>query len=153
MSGDAGGRFYGIMARGGQFVLEGIRRPMAFYALNVERKGTNPQSLITDCRHVRVYFFKVEAGTLNRPNAGDANTPCRIENSEDIRVYCMYGVVRKLENRPMLEVVDSNDVLVAQLKTFSPQGFPHLIETRGANRYAVPSSTTCALFLRHDDDR
>lgn len=143
-----GGRFYGIMARGGQFVLKGLRRPTSFYALNVERKGTNPQSLFSDCQGLRVYYFKVEAGTLNRPNAGDANTPCRIENSRDIRVYCMQGVTRKLENRPMLDVAGSDDIRVSQLKTFSPQGFPHLIEEYAGERHVIPCERACALFLR-----
>ena len=149
LAGHGGGRFYGVMARGGPLILEGIRQPTSFYALNVERKGTNPQSQIRDCRQVRVFFFKVEAGTVNRPNAGDANTPCRIANSEDIRVYCMYGVVRNLVDRPMLEVVDSRDVLVAQLRTFSPGDFPHLVEVHGGTRQVIPSNQACALFVRH----
>ena len=148
ISGHGGGRFYGVMAMGRPFILEGIRRPTSFYALNVERVTTDPQSQIRNCSHVRVYFFKVEAGTLNRPNAGDANTPCRISDSQDIRVYCMYGVVRNLGNRPMIEIVNSDDVTVAQLKTFSPSGFPHLIEMNGLEENEIPSSKTCALFVR-----
>ncbi len=145
VSASGGGRFYGVMARGGPLILEGVRQPASFYALNVERKGTNPQSLIRNCANIRVYFFKVEAGTINRANAGDANTPCRIADSKNIRVYCMYGVVRKLQDRPMLEVVNSRDVVVAQLKTFSPGRFPHLVELHGSGKYELPSSRTCAL--------
>ncbi len=128
--------------------MEGVRQPTSFYAWNVERKGTNPQSLIRNCANIRIYCFKVEAGTVNRPNAGDANTPCRIVDSVNIRVYCMYGVVRKLQDRPMLEVINSRDVLVAQLKTFSPGGFPHLVESSGQENYRIPSSNPCALFIR-----
>ncbi|MBN2450263.1 MAG: hypothetical protein JXR77_07730, partial [Lentisphaeria bacterium] len=63
--------------------------------------------------------------------------------------YCMYGVVRKLqEDRPMLDIADSRDILVAQLRTFSPGAFPHLVETFGEERHVVPSSSACALFLR-----
>lgn len=148
ISGHGGGRFYGVTAMGRPFRLHGIRQPTSFYALNVERVTTNPQSQIEDCAHVRVYFIKVEAGTLNRPNAGDANTPCRISNSEDIRVYCMYGVVRNLDDRPMLEVVNSDQVVVCQLKTFSPGKFPHLVETHGHDKYEIPCTKTCALFVR-----
>jgi hypothetical protein len=151
ISGQGGGRIFGMMARGGPLVLKGVRQPLAFYALNVERKGTNPQSEITDCSHIRVYYFKVEAGTLsaaNAGNAGDGNTPCRISRSQDVRLYCMYGVVRKLGDRPMLDVVNSRDVTVSQLKTLQPGGFPHLTETVGQNRTILPSSKTCALFIR-----
>lgn len=148
ISGHGGGRFFGIMAMGRPFVLKGISQPTSFYALNVERVTTNPQSQIDDCSHIRVYFFKVEAGTLNRPNAGDGNTPCRISDSHDVRVYCMYGVVRNLGNRPMLEVVNSDQVAVSQLKTFSPGSFPHLTETNGHKKYEIPSSSISALFVR-----
>lgn len=149
--GHGGGRIYGMMARGGPLVLKGLEHPLAFYALNVERKGTNPQSEITDCSHIRVYYFKVEAGTINRENGGDGNTPCRISGSQDVRVYCMYGVVRKLGERPMLEVVNSRDVAVSQLKTLNPGSYPHLTETFGQDKFTIPSSKTCALFVRAKD--
>jgi len=148
ISGRGGGRFYGVMAMGQPFILKGIRQPTSFYALNVERVTSNPQSQIQDCSHIRVYFFKVEAGTLNRPNAGDANTPCRISDSQDVRVYCMYGVVRNLVNRPMLDVVNSDGVLVSQLKTFNPGDFPHVTERSGGGTSGIPSAKTCALFVR-----
>lgn len=147
-SGNAGGRIYGMMARGGPLLVKGLQQPLAFYALNVERKGTNPQSEIAKCAHVRVYYFKVEAGTISRPDAGDGNTPCRISDSTDIRVYCMYGVVRKLGERPMLEVVNSRDVAVSQLKTLNPGSYPHLIETFGPDRVTLPSDRIVALFAR-----
>ena len=137
-----------MMAKGGPLVVKGIKQPLSFYALNVERKGANPQSEITDCAHVRIYYFKVEAGTINRENGGDGNTPCRISNSQDIRVYCMYGVVRKLGDRPMLDVVNSRDVTVAQLKTLQPGSFPHITEVFGPGKSVIPSSKICALFVR-----
>jgi hypothetical protein len=147
-AGHAGGRIYGMMARGGPLVLKGLREPLAFYALNVERKGTNPQSEIADCAHVRVYYFKVEAGTISRENGGDGNTPCRISNSNDIRIYCNYGVVRKLGDRPMLDVVDSTDVAVSLLKTLNAGTYPHIVETFRGARVVLPSSKPCALFVR-----
>jgi hypothetical protein len=147
-SGHGGGRIYGMMAQGGPLVVKGIKQPLSFYALNVERKGTNPQSEIANCSHVRIYYFKVEAGTINRENAGDGNTPCRISDSQDVRVYCMYGVVRKLGERPMLEVVNSRDVAVSQLKTLSPGSYPHIIETLGPDKIAIPSFKIVGLFVR-----
>ncbi len=147
-SGNAGGRLYGVMAMRRPFVLKGIRHPMAFYALNVERVVTNPQSAIQECAHIRVYYFKVESGTIQRPNAGDANTPCRIANSRDVNVYCMYGNVRKLVDRPMLEVIDSTGIAVSQLKAFRPGPFPHVREMKGQVKIEVPSSKICALFVR-----
>ncbi len=147
-SGHGGGRVYGMMARGGPLVLKGLTQRLSFYALNVERKATNPQSEITNCSQIRIYYFKVEAGTISRENAGDENTPCRISESQDVRVYGMYGVVRKLGERPMLEVVNSRDVAVSQLKTLNPGSYPHLIEIFGSDKIAVPSSKIVALFVR-----
>lgn len=151
ISGNGGGRFYGVMAMRRPFILDGLRQPTRFYALNVERVTTNPQSEFRDCEDVRVYYFKVESGSIQRPNAGDENTPCRIAGSRNIRIYCMYGNVLKLVDRPMLDVVDSKDVAVSQLKAFRPGSFPHLIETFGEERHEIPSSKTCALFVRATD--
>jgi hypothetical protein len=148
VSGHGGGRFYGVMAMGRPLVLREIRQPTSFYALNVERVLSNPQSEIKDCSHIRVYYFKVEAGTIDRPNAGDGNTPCRISDSRDVRVYCMYGNVRQLGDRPMLDVVNSDGVVVSQLKAFQPGSFPHLTETCGETRSEIPSAKICALFVR-----
>jgi hypothetical protein len=152
LSGNGGGRFYGVMAMGRPLVLDGLRQPTAFYALNVERVTVNPQSEIKNCEGVRVYYFKVEAGTIQRPNAGDGNTPCRVSDSRDIGIYCMYGNVRQLGDRPMLEVVDSDQVAVSQLRAFRAAEFPHLVEMRGQERKEVPSSRICSLFLRFSDE-
>jgi hypothetical protein len=148
ISGHGGGRFYGLMAMGQPLVLHEVRQPTSFYALNVERVLSNPQSQLKDCSHIRIYYFKVEAGTLDRPNAGDDNTPCRIDDSQDVRIYCMYGNVRKLVNRPMLDVVNSDEIMVSQLKAFQPGSFPHLTETSGQVKSEIPSTKVCALFLR-----
>jgi len=151
ISGHGGGRFYGVMAMGRPLILSGIRQPTSFYALNVERVTVNPQSEITDSSHIRAYYFKVEAGTIQRPNAGDGNTPCRISDSTDVRIYCMYGNVRKLGDRPMLEVVDSDRILVSHLKAFQPGSFPHVTETTGSERNVIPSSKTCTLLVREEE--
>lgn len=148
VSQNGGGRIYGAMARGGPMVFAGTERPLSFYALNVERVSRNPQSMFDGCKHIRVYFFKVEAGTVNRAEHPDANTPSRIVGCSDVRVYCMYGVVRHLKDRPMIEVIDSDDVQISQLQTFSPGDLAHLIETRRNAAFVVPSSKTCALFVR-----
>jgi hypothetical protein len=48
----------------------------------------------------------------------------------------------------MLEVVNSDGILVSQLKAFAAAGFPHLREVRGNDRVEVPSTKPCAVFLR-----
>ena len=61
--------------------------------------------------------------------------------------------VRKLGDRPMLDVVNCSQILVCQLKAFFPGDFPHLVETRGQAKSVGPSSKTCALFLRETEGR
>jgi hypothetical protein len=148
LSGNAGGRFYGVMGMGRPFILSGLTQPTSFYALNVERVFANPQSEFRDCAHLRIFYFKVEAGTVRTDNAGDGNTPGRITRCRDTHIYTMVGNVRHLGQLPMLEVTDSQDVVVAQLKSFQPSTFPHLTEQTGGARHSVPSSQPVALFLR-----
>jgi hypothetical protein len=145
-SGHAGGRFYGLMNMKRPLTIEGWTRPLSLYAFNVERVTSNPQSVIRNCRHLRIYYFKVEAGTLNR--GGDAHTPAAIIDCQDVGIYCMVGNVRDLGDRPMLEVENSNGIAVSQLKAFRPGSFPHLQETNDGARHVVPSSKALALFLR-----
>ena len=76
------------------------------------------------------------------------NTPAAITDSEDVRIYCMYGNVRNLGDRPMIHMIDSNEIVISQLKAFRPGGFPHIIETFGGKKVNIPSSRTCALFVR-----
>jgi hypothetical protein len=151
-TGNAGGRIHAMMAMGDQFLIEGIRNPLSFYSLNVERVTHNPQSVIDNSRGIRIYYFKVEAGTRNRgeTGGGDENIPCAIKSSEDVRIYCMYGNVKGLsQDRPMLEIVDSRRIIVSQLKAFRPDVFPHIKETIGGVQHSLPSSKTCALYLRN----
>jgi len=150
-SGNGGGRLYAMVAMGQQFLVENSRNPIAFYSLNVERVTQNPQSLFRRAKGVRVYYFKVEAGTRNsgEVGGGDENTPARIEDSDDVRIYCMYGNVKGLSpERAMLEVVNSRHVLVSQLKAFFSDLFPHLREVLGQEAHSIPSSRIASLYVR-----
>jgi hypothetical protein len=60
----------------------------------------------------------------------------------------MYGNVKKLVDRPMLDVVNSDDVMVSQLKAFRPGDFPHITEIWGTEKSEMPSSSIAALFMR-----
>jgi hypothetical protein len=153
ISGNGGGRFFGRGAMSQQLIFDGLTQPTSFYALNVEHVRLNPQSEIRNSKHLRFYYFKVEAGTIPGPNAPDKNTPCRIVNSEDVRIYCMYGNVRQLGDRPMLDVVNSDGVVVSQLKAFQPGSFPHVTETFGTAKHQISSSKIGSLFVRDNKPR
>ena len=93
-----------------------------------------------------------QAGTIQRADAGDANTPAAIINCEDVHVYCMYGNVKRLEQRPMLQIDNSTDIAVSQLKAFRASTFPHITETHGDERISIPSTKICALFVRDSQE-
>jgi hypothetical protein len=60
----------------------------------------------------------------------------------------MYGVVRHLQDRPMIDVIDSDDVQISQRTAFEPADFPHLSETI----FSIPSFRACSLSVRDDND-
>jgi hypothetical protein len=146
-----GGRFYGVTGIGQGFRVEDTGRPVAFYALNVERIRTNPQSEIRNARNVRIYYLKVEAtpvgygGTIGQ-NTG--NTPLAIRNSRDVRVYCVNGNVTTAEKRPMVDVVDSEGVVVTHAKSFRTGDFAQVREVHGKTVVEVPSDRAAALLVR-----
>jgi hypothetical protein len=150
-SGNAGGRLYAISAMGDQFLVENVRNPLSFYSLNVERVTHNPQAVIRNSQKIRIYYYKVEAGTRNagETGGGDENTPGSVQNSRDVHIYCMYGNVKGLAaSQPMLEIVDSKNIVVSQLKAFFPDVFPHLKEVIGTAEQTLPSLRQCALYIR-----
>jgi hypothetical protein len=149
--GNGGGRFCGVTGLGRGFTVEGTAQPVAFYALNVERVRTNPQSWIRRARRVRIYYLKSEAtpkgfGVGVAENTG--NTSIEIESCEDVRVYCVNGNVETAEGRPMVDVVNSSRILISHAKSFRTGNFPHLREVRGEKVVEVPSGRAVALFIR-----
>jgi hypothetical protein len=152
IQGNGGGKFYGFGAMHSPLIFEGIKNPTSFYALNVERVKKDPQSEIRNCSNVKVYYFKVEAGSSqssNMEDLSDANTPCIISNSDNISVYCMTGVVIKLrEDQPMLGVVDSKNIKLIHIKSFQPGVFPQVKEKYGNTDFFVPGDKLGSLYIR-----
>jgi hypothetical protein len=140
-SGNGGGRFFGLT---GRKVISGNTQPVWLYAYNVERVQQNPMSIIQNAKNVKIFYLKVEAGTASN----DSNTPMRISNSQNVRIYCVSGNVVTLENRPMVDVVDSKDVLVSQVKSFKTGTFPNIRETIDGKSTEIPSSQLAALYIR-----
>jgi hypothetical protein len=150
-SGNGGGKFYGFGAgRGSQFIMEGIKQPTSFYAINVERVETNPMSEIRNCSNIRIFYFKVEAGALSASYKEKIkNTPCRISDSENISVYCMQGHIVNISNRgPMLEIANSRNIKACQVKGFFPYDFLHIREINGGHTIELPSTKMVSLFVR-----
>lgn len=151
ITGNGGGRFCGVTSIFQGFRVRGTRRPIAFYALNVERVRNNPQSEIRDASNVRIYFLKVEASPTGYGVGvaeGTGNTPLAIFNSQDVRIYCVNGNVVTAEKRPMVDVVDSDRILITHAKSFKTGDFPQVREVRGKTVFEVPSDRASALLVR-----
>lgn len=151
LSGNGGGRFCGVTGMREGFHVEGTKERTAFYALNVERVRTNPQSEIRNARNVRIYYFKTEA-TPTGFGVGVAehtgNTSLAIVNSRNVRIYCVNGNVVTSEKRPMVDVVDSDDILISQAKSFKTGDFSQVREVRGKSAVEIPSDRAAALLVR-----
>ncbi len=157
VTGNGGGRWYAVNAYEGQLatttdhtdyrrlLVEGTTEPLAIYAFNVERVRATPQSEIRNANHVRIYYYKSEAGTFG----GDHNTPLRIVDSSDVAVHCVSGVIALEDGSPVVEVVNSPDVEVTQVKSFRSGGFLTLKETLGADSVTVPGNTRVVLYRRN----
>lgn len=149
-SGYGGGKFYGFGAMGQPYILDGVTQDTRFYAMNVERVIMNPQSEIRNSKNIYIYYFKVESGTI-QPGSDligqDANTPCKVSHSENINIYCMYGNVKNLGDRPMLDLVNSRNILVSQLKAFQPN-FPHIRELLDDRTIELGPEKIVSLFVR-----
>jgi len=142
---NAGGRFYGIAVG---INVNGTSMPMNFYAYNIERSQSNPMSIIQNAKNVRIYYLKSEAGTSG--TGLDTNTPIQILNSSNVRIYCVTGNIVDTNGRPMIDVVNSTDVLISQAKSFTTTGaFPNIRETIGTTVFEIPTTYMAALYSRN----
>ena len=151
---NGGGRLYATTQIGGRDsnrLLEGTKQPISIYTLNVERKSLNPQSYIKDAKHVKIFYLKAEASPVGYtvhggPNTG--NTPLSIQHSHDIRVYAVCGNILTVEKRPVIEVRDSENILISQIKSFRTGNFPQIREINKGTTFEIGSDKTVGLFVR-----
>lgn len=151
VSKNGGGRFCGVTGIGRGFRVEGTKQPVSFYSLNVERIRTNPQSLIHGASNVRIYYLKVEAaphGYGSGVAVGTGNTPLAVEDSRDVRIYGVNGNVVTSDKRPMVDVVNSSDVVVFHAKSFKVGEFSQIRETYDGKSVEVPSQRALAILVR-----
>ncbi|MBN8730954.1 MAG: hypothetical protein J0L64_10455 [Acidobacteria bacterium] len=149
--GNGGGRFCGVTGIGRGFRVDGTRERVAFYSLNVERIRTNPQSEIRNARNVRIYYLKVEAaphGYGVGVAEGTGNTPLGITDSREIHIYGVNGNVVTAEKRPMIDITNSDKILVFHAKSFKTGDFAQVRETRAGKSIEIPSDRAAALLIR-----
>jgi len=76
------------------------------------------------------------------------NTPLAIVSSRNVRIYCANGNVLMDGTRPMIEVVNSEQVLISHAKSFRTGDFAQVREVRGESVVEVPSDRASALLAR-----
>ncbi len=151
---NGGGRFYAmrnIGGRGNATLFEGTKQPIYLYTLNIERRTTNPQSLVKNVKGLRIFYFKSEASPVGFSAEGGSNsgnTPMQIVDSEDVKIYCVCGNVETLEQRPFIDVLNSRKIIISQLKSFKTGDFPQIRETFNGQKIEIASDRTAALFIR-----
>jgi hypothetical protein len=152
---NGGGKFYAVRGIGGREeggkLFEGTRQPISIYTLNIERRTTNPQSFVRDVKHLKIFYLKCEASPIGytvEKGTDSGNTPLAIFDSEDVKVYCACGNVVTSKKRPFIDVVNSRNVMVTQVKSFKTGDFPQIRETFCNSSKEIPSDRVAALFLR-----
>jgi hypothetical protein len=124
---------------------------ISLYTLNIERRTTNPQAFIRNVKGFRLYYLKCEASPVGYaidggPDTG--NTPLAVFDSSDVRVYCACGNVQTSKQRPFIDVVNSSNILITQVKSFKTGDFPQIRETFNDVKIEIPSTKVAALFIR-----
>lgn len=147
---NGGGKFCGFGAGGTQWIVEGVKQPTAFYALNVERARVNPMSEFRNCENIKIFYFKIEAGSIYSPYKElIKHTPCRISNCNNMTIYSYTGNIISIEEKgPMLEIIDSHYIKVSYIKAFRPGEYKHLREIMSEQIIEVPSDKVITLYRR-----
>ena len=170
ISGAGGGRWYAVCSDENKLwgvsghedyrvlLIEGTREPLSLYGVNVERSRSSPQMEIRDAQHVQVYYLKTESGThyMEGPGKGADNrsTSLRIRNSRDVSIFGCTGVVLLNPDMALVEVQDSEEVLLTQVRPFKGEnGWYSLRERAGATITRVDSTQGVSLFWRSSTQR
>jgi hypothetical protein len=148
ISENGGGRWYAPFNVGSRTTVIGTTEPLAIYGFNPER-AAEPQVEITDARNVRLYFVKTEAGVGGQGHSGSHNTPVRITNSENIALFSCLGNVTLSEDKALVEVINSNNVIVTHVRGFkSGAGWYEIKETIDGVTTGIRAGTTLATYKR-----
>jgi hypothetical protein len=148
IEGNGGGKWYGVNSREGgmtritgdpayrKILIQNTQEPLAIYALNVERVLASPQCEIVGCTNVSIYYFKAESGP----------DPIRIRNSRTIAIYCGSGLVILKDGGSFIDVENTDDVLITQVKSFRSLEGTATVRVRNRQTMVIPSASSCTLF-------
>ena len=148
-----GGRFFAVNGEETPFglisgnpehrsiLVDGSTDGFAWYAPNVERNLTEPQMEIRNSANVSLYYHKAEAGTTGE----DSQTmPLRVSRSTNVAVYCSTGNIVLKKGTPCIDIVDSQQITITQVKSFkSGEG---MLSIR-SEKASLDSTQTATLFI------
>ncbi len=168
VKGSGGGRFFGVQEDLNQvggapgfrsFFVDGTTEPLSVYGFSAERLKIEPMAEVVNAKNVRFFYFKTESGMHIDPDTGDYRrvTTLRITKSSNVALFGLHGNVNNLgSNRGMLEVTDSSDVLVTDVRTQVEGTTPAPLttdwysvkETVGSMVFGIRSNVLCNVFKR-----
>jgi hypothetical protein len=149
---NGGGRWYAIFNVGSQTFIEGTNQPLAMYGYNPER-AADPMTEIKNSENVYLYSVKTEAGVTGNGNSREHNTTIRIINSKNISVYTCSGNITLSNKKGMVEIIDSNDILVTHGSSAkSGNEWNQIKEIINSQETAIPANIWLATYKRGNPD-
>jgi hypothetical protein len=161
ITGSGGGRWYANAPSEGSYwmttlhedyrgyLIDGTTQPLSLYGVNVERILSPVQSEIKNSANVSIYYLKSEAGIAIDEPVYYRSTTLRISNSNNIRLFGLGGNVNLTDNRGVLEIDNSDNILVTHLDSWKEgNDFLTLKEELGSDSFSIPSTTSLSVFKR-----
>jgi len=128
ISGHGGGRWPALFQTGRQLTIEGTSEPLMLYGTNPER-AADPQWRIVNASNVQIFYLKSETGLGN----GSYSTSLRVEGSHHVAVHGVTGNLTMASGQAVLDLVDSDDVVVTHVHPFNTSaGWSLLRSKQGA---------------------
>jgi hypothetical protein len=161
ITGSGGGRWYANAPSEGSYwmttlhedyrgyLVDGTTQPLSLYGVNVERILSPVQSEIRNSSNVSIYYLKSEAGIAIDEPVYYLSTTLRIKGSQNIRLFGLGGNVNLTGNRGVLEIENSDNILVTHLDSWKEgNNFLTLREDIGTDSFSIPSTTSLSVFKR-----
>jgi hypothetical protein len=127
-------------------LIENTKEPIRFYSYNTERVASDYQFEIKNSSNIVFYYFKAEATA-----AEGQGVPLYINNSDNIRVYCLSGNMTPRANRALLEVNNSTNIVAAIVRSNkTATTWYDVKEAYNSSTFTIPGDRSLCLFERND---
>lgn len=131
ITGNGGGRWYGLLQRGGYhepvgpdarlLLIQGTNEPLTFYSLHCQHlvSSGNPQCEMRNAANVTVYSLKAEMTShpdqIEDISAEDMNITFAINNSRNFSIYGVEGMLQTAPGRGLFEITNSENITLVHV--------------------------------------